>query len=182
MASCFICPGVKFEIGRHATLRIGRWSWIGHGSQDPRARGRSVDRREDRDGPGVHDLRLPARVDRPRVHHRRPRDADRLRPRRRGGRAPDPPAGHLQARRARGKQRMDGIWRVRATGSERRRTTASSAQARWSPRTCPRTPSWAAFPRACCACATRRSEFAGSSRRESEAQGPSSEICSARGR
>jgi acetyltransferase-like isoleucine patch superfamily enzyme len=28
---CFVCPGVKLEIGRHATLRIGRWAWIGHG-------------------------------------------------------------------------------------------------------------------------------------------------------
>jgi acetyltransferase-like isoleucine patch superfamily enzyme len=28
---CFICPRVKFEIGRHATLHIGRWAWIGHG-------------------------------------------------------------------------------------------------------------------------------------------------------
>lgn len=28
---CFICPGVKLEIGRDATLRIGRWAWIGHG-------------------------------------------------------------------------------------------------------------------------------------------------------
>jgi acetyltransferase-like isoleucine patch superfamily enzyme len=28
---CFICPGVQLEIGRHATLRIGRWAWIGHG-------------------------------------------------------------------------------------------------------------------------------------------------------
>src|SRR5262249_25750315 len=27
---CFICPGVKFEIGKTATLRIGRWSWVGH--------------------------------------------------------------------------------------------------------------------------------------------------------
>ena len=27
---CFICPGVKLEIGRNATLRIGRWAWIGH--------------------------------------------------------------------------------------------------------------------------------------------------------
>jgi acetyltransferase-like isoleucine patch superfamily enzyme len=27
---CFICPRVKLEIGRHATLRIGRWAWIGH--------------------------------------------------------------------------------------------------------------------------------------------------------
>jgi acetyltransferase-like isoleucine patch superfamily enzyme len=30
---CFICPGVKLEIGKHATLRIGRWSWIGHDSK-----------------------------------------------------------------------------------------------------------------------------------------------------
>jgi acetyltransferase-like isoleucine patch superfamily enzyme len=30
---CFICPGVRLEIGRRATLRIGRWAWIGHGSK-----------------------------------------------------------------------------------------------------------------------------------------------------
>jgi len=28
---CFIGPGVKFEIGRTARVRLGRWSWIGHG-------------------------------------------------------------------------------------------------------------------------------------------------------
>jgi acetyltransferase-like isoleucine patch superfamily enzyme len=28
---CFICPGVKVEIGPTATLHIGRWAWIGHG-------------------------------------------------------------------------------------------------------------------------------------------------------
>ena len=27
---CFICPRVKLEIGRDATVRIGRWAWIGH--------------------------------------------------------------------------------------------------------------------------------------------------------
>jgi acetyltransferase-like isoleucine patch superfamily enzyme len=27
---CFICPGVKLELGRTARLRIGRWAWIGH--------------------------------------------------------------------------------------------------------------------------------------------------------
>jgi acetyltransferase-like isoleucine patch superfamily enzyme len=26
---CFICPGVKFEIGRGAVLKLGRWCWIG---------------------------------------------------------------------------------------------------------------------------------------------------------
>lgn len=30
---CFICPGVKFEIGRNAKLHIGRWAWVGHGSK-----------------------------------------------------------------------------------------------------------------------------------------------------
>jgi acetyltransferase-like isoleucine patch superfamily enzyme len=30
---CFICPRVKLEIGRNATLRIGRWAWIGHASK-----------------------------------------------------------------------------------------------------------------------------------------------------
>jgi acetyltransferase-like isoleucine patch superfamily enzyme len=28
---CFICPGVQLEIGRGASLRVGRWAWIGHG-------------------------------------------------------------------------------------------------------------------------------------------------------
>jgi acetyltransferase-like isoleucine patch superfamily enzyme len=27
---CFVCPRVKFEIGRDACVRLGRWSWIGH--------------------------------------------------------------------------------------------------------------------------------------------------------
>jgi acetyltransferase-like isoleucine patch superfamily enzyme len=30
---CFICPGVQFEIGKHAKLHIGRWAWVGHGSK-----------------------------------------------------------------------------------------------------------------------------------------------------
>jgi acetyltransferase-like isoleucine patch superfamily enzyme len=30
---CFIGPGVKFEIGPDAVVRLGRWSWIGHGSK-----------------------------------------------------------------------------------------------------------------------------------------------------
>lgn len=29
----FICPGVHFEIGPNATVHLGRWSWIGHGSK-----------------------------------------------------------------------------------------------------------------------------------------------------
>jgi acetyltransferase-like isoleucine patch superfamily enzyme len=27
---CFVCPGAKFEIGPGATVKLGRWSWIGH--------------------------------------------------------------------------------------------------------------------------------------------------------
>jgi acetyltransferase-like isoleucine patch superfamily enzyme len=30
---CFVGPGVKFEIGPDAVVRLGRWSWIGHGSK-----------------------------------------------------------------------------------------------------------------------------------------------------
>jgi acetyltransferase-like isoleucine patch superfamily enzyme len=30
---CFVCPGVHLEIGRNATLRIGRWAWIGDGTK-----------------------------------------------------------------------------------------------------------------------------------------------------
>jgi acetyltransferase-like isoleucine patch superfamily enzyme len=30
---CFVAPGVTFEIDREATLRLGRWSWIGHGTK-----------------------------------------------------------------------------------------------------------------------------------------------------
>jgi acetyltransferase-like isoleucine patch superfamily enzyme len=30
---CFVCPGVQLEIGRRATLRIGRWAWLGNGSK-----------------------------------------------------------------------------------------------------------------------------------------------------
>jgi len=30
---CFVGPGVTFEIGRHARVRLGRWCWIGHGTK-----------------------------------------------------------------------------------------------------------------------------------------------------
>ena len=29
----FVCPGVTFEIGRDATVHLGRWSWLGHGTK-----------------------------------------------------------------------------------------------------------------------------------------------------
>ena len=30
---CFVCPRVKFEIGKNATVTLGRWCWIGHGTK-----------------------------------------------------------------------------------------------------------------------------------------------------
>src|SRR4051812_7812573 len=30
---CFVAPRVKLEIGRDAVLRLGRWSWLGHGTK-----------------------------------------------------------------------------------------------------------------------------------------------------
>ena len=30
---CFVGPGVTFEIGKDAKVRLGRWSWIGHGTK-----------------------------------------------------------------------------------------------------------------------------------------------------
>jgi len=30
---CFVAPDVTFEIGRDATVKLGRWSWIGHGTK-----------------------------------------------------------------------------------------------------------------------------------------------------
>ena len=30
---CFIGPGVTFEIGKGARVKLGRWCWIGHGSK-----------------------------------------------------------------------------------------------------------------------------------------------------
>ena len=30
---CFVGPGVTFEIGKHAKVRLGRWCWIGHGTK-----------------------------------------------------------------------------------------------------------------------------------------------------
>jgi acetyltransferase-like isoleucine patch superfamily enzyme len=29
----FVCPDVTFEIGKNATVHLGRWSWIGHGTK-----------------------------------------------------------------------------------------------------------------------------------------------------
>ena len=114
--------------------------------EDPRPRGRGPDRREDRPGPGVHDLGLPARLDRARVHRRRPRDAHRLRPRRRGGRAADPPAGHLQARRPRRPQLLDRATARRSCAARRSATTRSSGPTRSSRRTSRRTRSWRGVP------------------------------------
>jgi acetyltransferase-like isoleucine patch superfamily enzyme len=29
----FVCPGVKFEIGKNAKVHLGRWCWLGHGTK-----------------------------------------------------------------------------------------------------------------------------------------------------
>jgi acetyltransferase-like isoleucine patch superfamily enzyme len=41
---CFVGPGVKLEIGRGAVLRLGRWSWIGHGTKIRVHEGESIGR------------------------------------------------------------------------------------------------------------------------------------------
>ena len=58
---CFVCPGVKFEIGRDATVTLGRWSWIGHGCKVRVHEGELSIGAKIGARPGVHDLRLPAR-------------------------------------------------------------------------------------------------------------------------
>jgi acetyltransferase-like isoleucine patch superfamily enzyme len=30
---CFVAPDVTIEIGKHAKVHLGRWSWIGHGTK-----------------------------------------------------------------------------------------------------------------------------------------------------
>src|SRR5680860_577386 len=97
-------------------------------------RGRDLDRRQDGTRAELHDLGLPARVDRPRVRDRRPRDVDRLRSRRGGGGAPDPPAGDLQARRPGGQQRLARLRRVRAARGDHRRQRDRGHQCRGHPR------------------------------------------------
>ncbi len=57
---CFVCPGVKFEIGRDAYVHARALVVDRPRLQDPRPRGRALDRRQVRARPGVHDLRLPA--------------------------------------------------------------------------------------------------------------------------
>src|SRR3954466_1460781 len=36
---CFVGPGVTFEIGKGARVRLGRWAWIGHRSKNPAPKG-----------------------------------------------------------------------------------------------------------------------------------------------
>ena len=105
----FIAPDVVMQIAPERADRAGPLVVDRARLQAALPRGADLDRRQDRDGPGVHDLRLPARVDRARVRDRRPRDDDRLRPRDGRGGAPDPVTGDLQARRPRGEQRVDRI-------------------------------------------------------------------------
>ena len=145
---CFICPGVKLEIGRSATLRIGRWAWIGHGSKIRVHEGevsigaKTVIGQECTISAYQHvsigreciiaDRVMLIDFDHGVTEVERPIRA----------------AGHLQARRARRPQRLDRLRRVHPARGDASATTASSARARWSPRTCPRTPSSPARRRA----------------------------------
>src|SRR3954453_9169972 len=36
---CFVCPRVKFEIGKGAKVHLGRWSWLGPGPKGRPAEG-----------------------------------------------------------------------------------------------------------------------------------------------
>ena len=166
----FIPRGVVLQIGRARADRAGPLVVARARHEDPLPRGRRVDRRQDGARPGVHDLGLPARVDRARVRDRRPGDADRLRPRDGRGRPPDPAPGHLQARRARREQRLDRLRRVhpaRRDGGRQRRDRDQLGGHEGRAR---RTPSWAACPRACCGCATSRARCASSRRKNGRAR------------
>ncbi len=118
---CFICPGVKLEIGPHATLSIGRWAWIGHGSKIRVHEGEVSIGAKTVMGQECtisayqkvsigRECILADRVmlidfDHGVVEVERPIRA----------------AGHLQARRAGRRQRVDGLRRLRAAWRDRRR-------------------------------------------------------------
>ena len=95
-----------------ARVRLGRWCWIGHGSKIRAHEGEVEIGAKTVIGQECTISAFQHVSDRARVHRRRPRDADRLRPRSRRGRAPDPAAGHLQARRPRRQQLLDRLRRV----------------------------------------------------------------------
>ena len=118
---CFICPGVKLEIGRDATLRIGRWAWIGTACKIRVHEGevsigaKTVIGQECTISAFQHvsigreciiaDRVMLIDFDHGVTEVERPIRA----------------AGHLQARRQRGPQRLDRLRRVRPARRERRR-------------------------------------------------------------
>ena len=144
---CFICPGVQLEIGRHATLRIGRWAWLGHGTK--------IRVHEGEVAIGAKTVMGQECTISAFQHVSIGREciiADRVmlidfdhgvveveRPIRLQG---------IYKRDVRvGPQRLDGLRRVHPARGRRSATTRSSAPARWSQRTCPKTPSSPARPR-----------------------------------
>ena len=146
-----------------ATLRIRSWASVAL-IPSPRARGRGGHRREDGDQQ-VHD-RPAAHLHRRRVRHRRPHDADRLRPQCGQGRAAVPPAGSTSATctsaAASGSataRASCAAWAWAATASWERRVVARSFQRHSDRRRAA----------ACCACASRLDALgvAGSSERNS---------------
>ena len=108
----FLGRGLELQIARKGRIEFGRFVWIGDGTKIRCHEGVVEIGAKTVIGPGVHDLRLPAGADRRAVRDRRPGDVHRLRPRRRRGRALDPRAGHLQARRRGRLQRLDRLRRL----------------------------------------------------------------------
>ncbi len=117
----FFGRGLEIEIAAKGRVEFGRFVWIGDRTKVRCHEGLVEIGLEDGDGPGMHDHRLPAHPDRRAVRDRRQSDVHRLRPRGRRGRAADPPAGHLQARRRGRLERLDRLRRLRpARGPGRR--------------------------------------------------------------
>jgi len=108
----FVGPDVTIEIGKGAKIHLGRWSWVGHGTKIRAHEG---------------EVRIGAKTvlgQECTISSFRHVSIGReciVADRRRRGRAADPRAGDLQARRARGQQRVDGLRRVRAARRDHRR-------------------------------------------------------------
>src|SRR3954465_3631872 len=73
----FFGKDLELQIAKGATIKFGRFSWIGDGTKIRSHEG-GVDRREDRLRPGVHDLLVQARPHRRAVRDRGPGDVHRL--------------------------------------------------------------------------------------------------------
>ena len=168
---CFICPRVQLEIGRGATLRVGRWAWIGHGCKIRVHEGEvQIGAKTVMGQECTISAFQNVSIGRECIL------ADRVM-------LIDFDHGVTEVERP---IRLQGIYKrdVHVTttcgsatapaccAASPSATTASSAPTPCSRATCPRTPSSAAFPRASSACARRRARCAGS-----DASGADSGVC-----